>query len=127
MNGGIVAARFPGISMSRPITFRFLQTPNVGVPEPPALRLPPPDPAVKDVQEQLIELGYLLPGDDDGQFGPATQNAILAFQKWERLGRTGLLDPRRRRGSGSQRTPRRSAMAPPASERKFCSIDRLRS
>ena len=33
------------------------------------------------------------PGDDDGQFGPATQNAILAFQKWERLGRTGLRDP----------------------------------
>jgi hypothetical protein len=93
VNGGIVAARFPGISMSRPITFRFLQTPNVAVPEPPALRLPPPDPAVKHVQEQLIGLGYLLPDDADGQFGPGTQNAILAFQKWERLGRTGLLDP----------------------------------
>ena len=92
MNGGIVAARFPGISMSRPITFRFLQTPNVAVPEPPALRLPPPDPAVKTVQQRLIELGYLLPEDDDGRFGPATQNAILSFQKWERLGRTGLLN-----------------------------------
>ena len=42
----------------------------------------------------LIDLGYLLPGDGDGRFGPATQNAILAFQKWERLGRTGLLDDR---------------------------------
>ena len=94
MNGGIVAARFPGISTSRPITFHFLQTPNVAVPKPPALRLPAPDPAVKDVQLRLIELGYLLPGDDDGRFGPATQNAILAFQKWERLGRTGLLDAR---------------------------------
>jgi len=92
VNGGIVAARFPGISTSRPITFRFLQTPNVAVPEPPSLRLPPPDPAVKDVQQQLIELSYLLPGDADGRFGPATQNAILSFQKWERLGRTGLLD-----------------------------------
>jgi peptidoglycan hydrolase-like protein with peptidoglycan-binding domain len=92
MNGGVVAARFPGISLSRPITFQFLQTPNVPVPRPPALRLPPPDTAVKDLQQQLIELGYLLPGDDDGRFGPATQNAILAFQKWERLSRTGLLD-----------------------------------
>jgi hypothetical protein len=92
VNGGIVAARFPGISLSRPITFRFLRTPNIAVPEPPSLRLPPPDPAVKDVQHQLIGLGYLLPGDDDGRFGPATQNAILSFQKWERLGRTGLLD-----------------------------------
>ena len=92
VNGGVVAARFPGISMSRPITFRFLQTPNVAVPEPPALRLPPPDAAVKAVQQRLIELGYLLPGDDDGRFGPATQNAILSFQKWERLDRTGLLN-----------------------------------
>jgi len=92
MNGEIVAARFPGISLSRPITFRFLQTPNVAVPEPPSLRLPPPDAAVKDLQHRLIELGYLLPGDDDGRFGPATQNAILSFQKWEHLGRTGLLD-----------------------------------
>ena len=92
MNGGIIAARFPGISLSRPITFRFLQTPNVAVPQPPGLRLPPPDDAVKSVQQQLIGLGYLLPGDSDGRFGPATQNAILAFQKWEQLGRTGLLD-----------------------------------
>jgi hypothetical protein len=92
MNGGIVAARFPGISMSRPITFRSLQTPNVPVPQPPSLRLPAPDPAVKEVQQRLIDLGYLVPGDADGRFGPSTQNAILSFQKWERLGRTGLLD-----------------------------------
>jgi peptidoglycan hydrolase-like protein with peptidoglycan-binding domain len=43
---------------------------------------------------QRRPLGYLLPGADDGRFGPATQNAILAFQKWERLNRTGLLDSR---------------------------------
>jgi len=92
MNGKIVAARFPGVSMSRPITYRFLQTPNVAIPQPPSFRLPAPDSAVQLVQQKLIELGYLLPGDDDGRFGPATQNAILAFQKWERLGRTGLLD-----------------------------------
>jgi lipoprotein-anchoring transpeptidase ErfK/SrfK len=46
------------------------------------------------MQQQLIDLGYLLPGDADGRFGPATSNAILSFQKWERLGRTGLLDSR---------------------------------
>jgi hypothetical protein len=92
VNGRIVAARFPGISPRRPITLRFLQTPNVPVPQPPGLRLQPPDPAVKAVQQQLIELGYLLPGDDDGRFGPVTQNAILSFQKRERLDRTGLLD-----------------------------------
>jgi peptidoglycan hydrolase-like protein with peptidoglycan-binding domain len=94
MNGALVAARFPGISTSSPITFRMLQTPNVPVPEPDAARLPAPDAGVKKLQQRLIALGYLLGGDDDGRFGPATQNAILAFQKWERLGRTGLLDAR---------------------------------
>jgi hypothetical protein len=92
MNGGVATARFPGVSTSRPITFRFLQTPNVAVPKPPQARLPAPDPAVKELQQRLIELGYLVNGGDDGRFGPATQNAILAFQKWERIGRTGLLD-----------------------------------
>jgi hypothetical protein len=92
MDGQRVAARFPGVSTSRPITYRYLRTPNVPVPVPPQERLGPPDPAVALVQRRLIELGYLVRGDDDGRFGPATQNAILAFQKWERLGRTGLLD-----------------------------------
>jgi peptidoglycan hydrolase-like protein with peptidoglycan-binding domain len=42
----------------------------------------------------LIELGYLIDGDADGRLGPVTQNAVLAFQKWERLDRTGSLDAR---------------------------------
>jgi peptidoglycan hydrolase-like protein with peptidoglycan-binding domain len=94
MNGGIATARFPGLSTSRPITYRQLETPNVPVPTPPSPKLPAPDPAVKQLQQRLIQLGYLLTGDDDGRFGPATQNALLAFQKWEGLSRTGLLDPR---------------------------------
>lgn len=92
MDGAAAAARFPGVSTGGPISFRDLQTPNVPVPKPPQPRLPSPDPAVRALQQRLIELGYLLSGDDDGRFGPATQNAVLAFQKWERLGRTGLLD-----------------------------------
>jgi peptidoglycan hydrolase-like protein with peptidoglycan-binding domain len=92
MDGKVVAARFPGVSTSHPISFRLLQTPNVPVPQPPAPRLPAPDAGVKKLQMRLIELGYLLRGDDDGRFGPATQNALLAFKKWERLSRTGLLD-----------------------------------
>jgi hypothetical protein len=51
----------------------------------------PPDPRLKTIQERLIELGYLR-GAADGRFGPVTSDAILAFQKWERLGRTGKLD-----------------------------------
>jgi len=85
---------FPGVSTSGPITLEFLQTPNVPFPSPRREKLPPPDPAVKATQQRLITLGYLLPGDADGRFGPATSNAILAFQKWERLARTGLVDSR---------------------------------
>jgi lipoprotein-anchoring transpeptidase ErfK/SrfK len=93
VNGRVAAARFPGVSTGRPISLRDLQTPNVPVPSPPQPMLPAPDPAVKHLQQRLIELGYLIRGDDDGRFGPATQNAVLAFQKWERLRRTGLVDP----------------------------------
>ncbi len=93
VNGATTAGMFPGVSTGKPITLRFLETPNVPVPKPPQEKLPPPDPVVRAAQQHLIALGYLLPGDGDGQFGPATQNSIVAFQKWERLNRTGLLDP----------------------------------
>ena len=92
IDGAATAGMFPGVSTSNPITLGFLETPNVPVAKQPQARLPAPDPAVKATQRRLIALGYLVAGDDDGRFGPATQNAILAFQKWERLDRTGLLD-----------------------------------
>ena len=85
---GLVA----GVSLAKPITLRLLETPNVPVPIPPQPRLPAPDAPTKSLQEQLINLGYLLPGDDDGRFGPATSDALLTFQKWEHLNRTGMLD-----------------------------------
>jgi peptidoglycan hydrolase-like protein with peptidoglycan-binding domain len=109
LDGRSSAGKFPGIPTGRPITFAFLQTPDVPVPKPPALKLPAPDPEVKSVQQQLVALGYLLRGDDDGQFGPGTHNAVLAFQKWERLNRTGLLDAttKARLAIASRPTPRR--------------------
>jgi peptidoglycan hydrolase-like protein with peptidoglycan-binding domain len=48
--------------------------------------------ATRNAQRRLITLHYLLAGDDDGRFGPTTSEAILAFQKLERLERTGVLD-----------------------------------
>jgi hypothetical protein len=82
----------PNVSLARPVTLRQLQTPDVPVPTPPPLRLPAPDPETQAIQDRLIELGYLLPDDDDGRFGPATSDALLAFQKWEGLARTGKPD-----------------------------------
>ena len=93
VEGHSVTGVFPGIDTSMPVSWAYLSRPNVPVPEPPPERLKPPDPHVKAAQLRLIALGYLVKGDADGRFGPVTSNALLAFEKWERLPRTGLLDP----------------------------------
>jgi Putative peptidoglycan binding domain/Sporulation and spore germination/L,D-transpeptidase catalytic domain len=92
IDGAKVSGVFPRIPTDRPITFALLRTPDVPVPKPPPSRRLPPDKSVKKVQEQLIELGYLPSGTADGRLGPVTEEAILAFQKWERLGRTGVVN-----------------------------------
>jgi lipoprotein-anchoring transpeptidase ErfK/SrfK len=97
IDGGVALGMFPGIVTSQPITLKYLETPNV-----PALRAPPPkvivapSPPVAGLrvqQQTLAKLGYLLPSDIDGVDGPETQTAVLAFQKWEGLGRDGVLGP----------------------------------
>lgn len=93
IDGKTVRGVFPGIRTQSPITFRYLQTPNVPVPKPPAPRLLAPDDHVKKIQQRLISLGF-LGGRADGRLGPATANGILAFQKWDLLPRTGSLDAR---------------------------------
>jgi hypothetical protein len=105
IDGKRTAGMFPGLPTSRPITLRLLRTPNVPVPKQPPTRLPAPDPAVMATQRRLITLGYMVRGEDDGRLGPATQNAILAFQKWERLNRTGLLDSRTKNRLASAKRP----------------------
>jgi Sporulation and spore germination/L,D-transpeptidase catalytic domain/Putative peptidoglycan binding domain len=92
VEGKPVMRTVDGVALSRPLTLKYLRTPNVPVPKPPAEKRRPPDPEVRDVQGRLIELGYLLKGDQDGRFGPTTSEGILAFQKYERLARTGALN-----------------------------------
>jgi peptidoglycan hydrolase-like protein with peptidoglycan-binding domain len=92
IDGNKVSGVFPGVPTASPVTFRFLQTPNVPVPKPKSGRRQAFDKHVKAVQTRLIALGYLPAGSADGRFGPVTQEAILSFQKWERLQRTGTLD-----------------------------------
>jgi peptidoglycan hydrolase-like protein with peptidoglycan-binding domain len=106
IDGGTVRGVFPRIPTQAPITFRYLQTPNVPVPRSPSPKLLPPDDQTRQVQERLIALGF-LGGPADGRLGPATQNGILAFQKWERLRRTGSLDARTeaRLSAATQPTP----------------------
>ena len=46
--------------------------------------------AVKDLQGQLIALGYIALGADDGAFGDVTQAAVLSFQKVNGLDADGI-------------------------------------
>jgi hypothetical protein len=123
IDGKTVTGVFPGVPTESPVTFRFLQTPNVAVPKPPQPRLGPPDKRVKAVQEQLIELGFLAPGSADGRLGPVTGNGVLAFQKWEGLARTSLIDSRTsaRLDTASRPTP---VSRGPSSKRAEILLDR---
>lgn len=47
---------------------------------------------VAQVQRRLKELGYHEVGNVDGDFGDATENAILVFQKDNALSKTGYID-----------------------------------
>jgi peptidoglycan hydrolase-like protein with peptidoglycan-binding domain len=49
-------------------------------------------PPVQSLQQRLSDLGYWL-GGTDGQYGDLTQQAVLAFQKAEGLGRDGIAGP----------------------------------
>ncbi len=46
---------------------------------------------VRAIQERLVALGYWL-GTPDGEFGSLTTQAVMAFQKYERLPITGTAD-----------------------------------
>jgi peptidoglycan hydrolase-like protein with peptidoglycan-binding domain len=48
--------------------------------------------AVSALQRRLSDLGYWL-GEPDGNYGQLTRQAVMAFQKYEGLGRDGVAGP----------------------------------
>ena len=44
----------------------------------------------KKLQQQLIQLHYLSPGEDDGKFGKKTRYAVMEFQKKEHIAVDGV-------------------------------------
>src|SRR5262249_25996734 len=91
VNGGTVYGMFPGIVTSRPLTLDYLETPNVPAAKPAPVTPAAPVAGLLAEQRKLAALGYLLPSGVDGKNGPATQTAVLAFQKWEGLDRDGVI------------------------------------
>ena len=48
---------------------------------------------VKKLQQQLIELGYLPSGEDDGKYGSKTAYAVMQFQKDQHISMDGVAGP----------------------------------
>jgi lipoprotein-anchoring transpeptidase ErfK/SrfK len=93
IKGGTPLGIFPGASVEAAISVDYLETPNVPPPVTPTPGGIPVRDDVRAVQERLVELGYLLAGEVDGQLGPGTEAAVVAFQKWEGLDRDGQIGP----------------------------------
>ena len=95
VEGGIPVGIVPGIVTSRPISRRYLATPDLPAPPPQATAPPAPTApersSVLAAQQRLVALGYLDAAAADGRLGPATTAAVVAFQKWEGLGRDGVI------------------------------------
>jgi hypothetical protein len=79
IEGGVPVGLFPGYDLRTTV------------------REPAPDaqaPGLRDVQQLLADLGFMAPTGVTGAPGDETSVAVLAFQKWSGLPRTGVLDPR---------------------------------
>jgi hypothetical protein len=77
IEGGVPVGIFPGYDLRRTV------------------REPLPEqraPDLRDVQQLLADLGFMAPTGVTGTAGDETSVAVLAFQKWSGLPRTGVLD-----------------------------------
>ena len=94
VKGGTPLGLFPGYVTSAPIALRDATRPDVPPPGPPAPG-PPTDPtaAVRALQQRLADLSFLPPEAVDGKAGEQTRFAVIAFQKWQGLGRDGVAGP----------------------------------
>jgi N-acetylmuramoyl-L-alanine amidase len=73
--------------------------------EPARLRSGSDGRAVEALQRRLAELGYQV-HEADGEFGPETHHAVVAFQKVNRIGRDGVVGPVTRKALEHPRAPR---------------------
>ena len=85
---------FPGVDLTRPVTRRVDRRAGRAA----AGRAADADRAAdrldaRACERKLAELGYLDPSEVDGRESQATFNAVMAFQKWEGLGRDGDVGP----------------------------------
>jgi hypothetical protein len=78
VEGGVPVGLFPGVDVRRPLGPAAVRTES--------------RPGVREVQELLRDLGFLGAGGVTGDLDDRTGVAVLGFQKWAGLPRTGILD-----------------------------------
>jgi hypothetical protein len=49
-------------------------------------------PTLRELQQLLVDLGFMAPSGVTGQLGDETSSAVIAFEKWQGLPRDGVLD-----------------------------------
>ena len=69
-------------------------------------------PGIRQVQTKLAKLGYLPKDAVDGLNGYRTQQAVIAFQSWEGLGRDGVVGPQTSAALSTARRPSPSPGGP---------------
>jgi hypothetical protein len=78
VEGGIPIGLFPGYDLRRSLSASAVKT--------------EPRPGLREFQTLLTDLGFMGPGGISGELDDRTAVAVLAFQKWAWLPRTGELD-----------------------------------
>ena len=77
IEGGVPVGLFPGYELRRPVTV--------------AVDSAPRQPTTRDLQRQLVDLGFMARAGLTGTIDTQTSTAVLGFQKWVNLGRDGTL------------------------------------
>ena len=79
VEGGVPVGLFPGYDLRRPIAA-------------PVDRVVAP-PTIRDLQQRLVDLGFMVETGRTGTVDSQTSTAVLGFQKWANLTRDGALGP----------------------------------
>jgi hypothetical protein len=98
IEGGVPVGLFPGYDPRRTIT-----APLETAPRPPTTR---------DLQQALVDLGFMDRRGITGQIDGETSNAVLAFQKWSGLPRDGVITPATQEALFASLRPRPALRAP---------------
>ena len=93
LNGAVRQELHPGLDLRRPVTAAMLASPKGKPRVARARKGAAPKTSLLALEKRLVALGFLDKAQADGRENAATFNAVMAFQKWARIGRDGTIGP----------------------------------